>query len=104
MEIRIRVTPERMQELVSVDEYIALEEGKVKGVRDVVSNFLVDGSGNYIPKNKAEKIIGSLKLGEITNISNQFIEAAKEAAGTSPKLPEISTKPTSEDSKPHPTG
>lgn len=96
MEIRIRVTPERMQDLVSVDEYIELEEGKVKGVKAVVSNFLVDKNGNYIPKDKAEKIIGSLKLKEITNISNQFIEAAKEAAGASPKSPETSTKPTSE--------
>jgi len=104
MEIKIRVTPERMQELVTVDEYIALEEGKVRGVKDVVSNFLVDENGNYVPKSKAEKIIGSLKLGEITNISNQFIEAAKEAAGTSPKLPETSIKPTSESLKQHPTG
>jgi len=96
MEIRIRVTTERMQELVTVDEYIALEEGKVRGVKEVVSNFMVDENGNYIPKSKADKIIGSLKLGEIANISNQFIGAAMEAAGTSPKLPETSTKPTSE--------
>jgi hypothetical protein len=95
-EIRIKIDSQRMQELVTVDEYIALEEGRVKGVRNVVANFMTDENGVYLPKKEAEKILGSMKLGEITKVSQQFIEAVQEAAGVNPKVETESIKPTSE--------
>lgn len=94
--IIIKVDGDRISELVSVDDYIALEDGKIKGIRNVVSWFVSDENGGYMPRDKALKLLGSLNLKQLGELGVNFIKAAEEAAAGGPKAQTESTKPITE--------
>lgn len=96
-QIEIRVDPERMSKVVSVDDYIALEEGKIKGIRNVVANFVVGPTGQYLPHDQGMKMLGALTLEQLGKLGTDFIAKAEVAAGADPKELKESLEPTSQD-------
>lgn len=49
-QINIKVDQNRLGELVTIDEYLALMEGDMKSMISVLSQFVVDENGNYLDK------------------------------------------------------
>jgi hypothetical protein len=63
--INLEVTKERLKEFpLTMDEYIDMEEGKVKAVRDMMARFVVDEAGNYLPIEQAKRIVGKIPMDE----------------------------------------
>lgn len=91
--IEIRVDTDRLSKEVSVDDYIALEDGKIKGIRNVVSYFVFQ-DGKMIARDKALKLLGALSIEQLGKLGMDFIQAAEEAASGSPKAEKESTEPT----------
>ena len=92
--IEIRVDPDRMNKVVSVDDYIALEDRTIKGTRNVIAYFLVDKHGTYIPHDKALRILGVLNLEQLLQLADEFIKGTEVAAGADPKVPTEFSEPT----------
>ena len=93
--IEIKVDRERMQEFCTVDDYIALEEGKIKGIRNVVAYFVIGPNGQYLSHDQALKLLGSLNLGQLYKLGNDFIAATEVAADADPKELKESSGPIS---------
>jgi len=92
--IEIRVDPDRMNKVVSVDDYIALEDRTIKGTRNVIAYFIVDKHGAYIPHDKALRLIGALNLDQLMQLADEFIKGTEAAAGADPKELMESSEPT----------
>jgi len=95
--VKIRVTSERLNEFVSVEDFSNLEDGKIKGVRNVLSCFVVDENGKYVEKEEGIKMLGSLTLSELATLGNHFISTAWEVAAADPKALKASIEHTSRD-------
>lgn len=95
--IVIRIDRELFAKTVSVDDFIALEEGKIKGIRNVVSWFISDGTGGYLPREKALAILGKLTIEQLVQLGKDFTAAAEGAAAGDPKASMESTEPTTPD-------
>ncbi len=66
--INLEVTKERLKEFpLTMDEYIDMEEGRVKAVRDMMARFVVDADGSYLPIEQAKKIVGKIPMDEEIN-------------------------------------
>ena len=95
--MKIKIDIDRLNKSVTVDDWIEAEEGKIKGIRNVVSHFIVGENGAYLPRDKALKELGGLNLEELGKLGMDFIKAAEEAASGGPKAQTESTAPTSQD-------
>lgn len=60
---------------LTIDDLVELQEGKAKAVRDILSKFAVDDAGNKIEVSEARKQIGKMKLSELEAISKKFGDA-----------------------------
>jgi len=80
MKIEIRVNEERLSELVTVDELIGLEEGKIKTMRDVLAKFVVGENGNFLEEEEGRKAIGQMTIAQLKESSLQFARMAEGAA------------------------
>src|SRR4030067_210752 len=84
MKIEIRVNEERLSELVTVDELIGLEEGKIKTMRDVLAKFVVGENGNFLEEEEGRKAIRQMTIAQLKESSLQFMRMA-EGAGVPPE-------------------
>lgn len=75
------VDPERL----TLDDLIELEESggaiSMRRARDLLSDFLVNGSGLPVPKEEAVKVVGGFNLLEVRDAVDKFIAAANELGG-----------------------
>lgn len=78
--IQIKVDRDRMAALLTVDDYLALMEGDVKTMVRVLSNYVVDDNGHYMPQAQGRKEIGKLTLDELNKAVGTFSELAEGAA------------------------
>lgn len=78
-QIMIRVDQERLGDLVTVDEFIGLQEGNVRCIRDVLANFVVNGTG-YLSPEEGRKIIGGMSLNQLKDAAAEFARKAQETA------------------------
>ncbi len=63
--INIQISKERFTQFpITLDEYIDLEEGKTRAVRDMMSRFMVDENGKYLDPKIAKKALGGMFLDE----------------------------------------
>ena len=69
-----------MSSLVTVDEYLALVDGDVKTMVDVLSNFVVKDNGVYLDKEEGRKLIGTLTIDELQEAIGEFTGKAEDAA------------------------
>ncbi len=80
MKIEIRVDQARLGELVTVDEWCDLEDGKIKGMRSVLGKFVVDENGVYLDPAAGKKAIGALSINQLNDAAADFMRKAQEAA------------------------
>lgn len=78
--IRIQVDQDRLGDLVSVDEWCELEDGRIKGMRDVLGKFVINGDGNYLTPEEGVKVVGKLSINQLKEVASEFMGKAKEAA------------------------
>lgn len=81
--LEIRVNRERLKEFpLTVDDYIDLEEGKLRPVREMMTRFVVDPvSDQYMDIDKARRLIGKMPMGdEFIAYMGAFREKLSDAA------------------------
>lgn len=91
--VEIRVDDERLKEFVTIDDFIAYQEGKIRGMKNVIAHFVIGADGQYMEYEKALKLIGSLTITQLLNVSSKFSLASEVAVGADPKAPKESTEP-----------
>ena len=79
-QIEIRVDQQRLGDLVTVDEFIAMQEGNVKAIRDVLGRFVVNGDGSYLDPEAGKRAIGALTINQLKETAEGFTRKAQEAA------------------------
>jgi hypothetical protein len=80
MKIEIRVDQARLGELVTVDEWCDLEDGKIKAMRSLLGKFIVNEKGEYLEPEAGRKVIGALTINQLNEASADFMRKAKESA------------------------
>ncbi len=80
MKIEIRVEQARLGELVTVDEWCDLEDGKIKAMRSVLGKFVVGEKGEYLDPAAGKKAIGALSINQLNEAAADFMAKAKESA------------------------
>lgn len=78
--IQIKVDRDRMSRLLTVDDYLGLLDHDVRIMVRVLSNYVLDDNGQYLPQDKGRKEIGKLTLEELGEAVSAFSELAEGAA------------------------
>ena len=78
--INLHVDPELMGERITVDDYLGMQEGDIKASVDVLSKFVQDDNGEYIPYDEAREIIGQIPMSELPAVMEEFSKAVQDAA------------------------
>ena len=71
--VTIKVDTERIQDKVTVDELIAMQEGDIKTIVNVMSNFVWNvGKGVYYSFKAGREHIGKLTLRQLNELKRDF--------------------------------
>jgi len=82
--LRIKFDAERVLDLISVDEYILLEQGKVEAIKRVLGKFVLGANGDYLPPEEGMDRLGRQPLRELLRLNEMLVGAAKESAAPLP--------------------
>jgi len=75
-QVEIRADAARATQLITLDEWIDMEEGKARAIRDVLSRFVVDkATGGYMDGSAAKKLLGGMTMEQILKSSESFRKA-----------------------------
>lgn len=86
MTIRINVTQERLERMVTVGELITLQSGNLQATVNVMACFILDDNGAYLSREDgAEKLLG-LTIAELREASQNFNNKISEAAVPPPNV------------------
>lgn len=77
--VEIRVDAKRLEEHVTVDEFIGLQEGNIRSIRDVLGRFVIDDDGQYVDPEAGKAIIGQLTIKQLVEYGGQFAQQAESA-------------------------
>lgn len=87
MELRLEINPN----ILTLDDLIALEDtgSNVRALKVILARFVVNGSGNPVPRADAEAMVGSLNVSQVREATEKFSAAVKELQATAvpPPLP-----------------
>lgn len=75
MTIRIQITRERFEEIVSIDDEMHFGELTRKEAYDYMTQFVVDEKGNYIAQEDARKLFKKVSAKELPDYITQFYKA-----------------------------
>ena len=78
--INLHVDPELIGERITVDDYLGMQEGDIKASVDVLSKFVQDDNGEYLPYDEARAIIGQIPMNELPAVMEEFSKAVQDAA------------------------
>ena len=78
--IEIRVDQSRLGDLVTVDQFIAMQEGNIRAIRDVLGCFVVNGNGGYLPPEEGVLRVGALTFNQLQAAAADFVTRAEGAA------------------------
>jgi hypothetical protein len=78
--IEIRVDQIRLGDLVTVDQFIAMQEGNVRAIRDVLGCFVINGNGGYLDPSEGVKRVGALTFNQLLAAAKDFMGKADAAA------------------------
>jgi len=78
MQIKFVVT-KALDEL-TWDEWNALEQGISKQAKEILARFMVDEDDKPVPLDQALKILGSVKMKDIAEVTGKFWSAMRENA------------------------
>ena len=76
MQLRIHVTEDRL----TVDDVIAVEDGKMRGIREVFAKLAVDESGASLPLDEARILVGQLTLKQMKEQAEGLARSLKGSA------------------------
>ena len=82
MQIKFVVT-DSLNEL-TWDEWNSLEQGVSKEAKSILARYLVDDDDKPIPHAEALKILGSVKLKDLADVTGKFWKALRENAVNPP--------------------
>ena len=80
MTIKIVVTPEKYDEIFSVDEIMFWEDLTRRDVYLKMLQCVTDGDGNYLPVKQARELFQVVKPSELNSYIDQFFRAVRDAA------------------------
>ena len=82
--INLHVDPERMKDLLTVDDYLGMVEGDVGQSVELISKFVTDENGNFLDDGEGRKAIGLIPYAELPEVIVEFITLMKDAASPPP--------------------
>ena len=80
MTFKIRKDMERLENTLTIDEFLEMQEGNLKSIINVMSKFVLDDNSEYKTPEEGRKVIGSLTLAELKNASEDFNKKITDAA------------------------
>lgn len=80
--INIEIDRKTLGDQVTVDEFILLEEGDLRTIRNILGKFIVDDNGVKVSEADGAKIVGKLSLNQLQQAAQDFITAARDSAAT----------------------
>ena len=83
--INLVITPERVREQITVEEFVDIQENKFPTIVRVLAKFIVDEQGQYIEYHKALGMIGAISIGDLEEVAKDFGGKVGDAIGTNPK-------------------
>lgn len=72
-------------ERITLGELIDVQDGQLAAMRDMLAHCLVREDGTYVEYAAAQRVIGDLKLSEVRDTVNQFMEQLQAGAVNPPK-------------------
>lgn len=78
-QIKLRFDAQRMLDEVDLDTFIGAQEKQVRAMRNLLAVFVVDETGQYVPEAEGRKLVGKLKLGQLSQLTGQIGEAGEKA-------------------------
>lgn len=79
--ILLKMDSNRLNDMVTVDQFLGLQEGDTRNIIEVISLFVWDaGRGRYFSAEKGRKIIGKMKMSEMKELSKSFFKEAQDEA------------------------
>lgn len=73
MAINIKLDRDRLSNIITVDEYLALIDGDVKMMVSILSKFVIGDDGSYLDQKEGRKLVGSLTIDELKETMEAFI-------------------------------
>ena len=78
--INLHVDPERMKELLTVDDYLGMQEGDLGQSVELISKFVTDEDGEYLGYEEGRKAIGQISYADLPAVIIEFIDLMKDVA------------------------
>jgi len=79
-QIEIKITRQRVEETVTVDEMIQMQEGSMKAAKSVVSRFVVDpATGAYMDEAQASQFVGKMTIAQLKGLLQEFGGSVEQA-------------------------
>ena len=79
--ITVKMSEDRMHELMTVDDYIAMQEGNIKSMKIMCAALLYDmDKHDYYDYEEAQQVIGSLKVSQMVKLAERLTEEMTEEA------------------------
>lgn len=79
-QLEVRFDQDRLEEYVSVDTLVEAEAQTLRGMRDLVSCFVIGEDGDYLTQEEGLKKIGPLSLRQLQNVSTQLLDLSLQSA------------------------
>lgn len=77
--IKLLVTQERFEEVVSIEDAMNLGEMTRKEVYDYMVQFVTSESGKYLPAEEARKLFKTIPAKELSGYISKFFKAVSDA-------------------------
>jgi hypothetical protein len=79
MPIKIKVTQERFEEVVSIDDEMHFGELSKKEIYDYMLQFCVNGDDTYLPVEDARKLFKKIPAKELSEYVTKFFKSVSDA-------------------------
>ena len=104
MDIRIIVTPERFDEIFSLEDWINFDQLTSKEAYGYMVQFVVDKDGNPVPADKARQMFKKVPKREWPKYLTMFIKGVRDAFVNPTNGSGSASPPKAKEPKPLPSG
>lgn len=78
--IELNVTRQLLEDKITVGQIIAVQEGDIRAIRDMIAQFIVDDEGNHYPDEAAQEKVNDYTLGELNQVAENLMSVMEDAA------------------------
>jgi hypothetical protein len=78
--INLRVDPEIMRSMITVDDYLGMQEGDIAASVNVLSKFVIGEDDELLSYEEGRKVIGLIPMEELPGVMDEFSKAIQDAA------------------------